>query len=70
VDPVQKTLFGAVFWTFLGVGLLGFGIYSSAITAEWKRWIGVGLALTGLLILFGTFAEILRLFDPCYAWPK
>lgn len=67
---IQKVLFGAVFWTLLGAGLLGLGTFGAIKFAEGTRAIAVVVAIIGVLILVGTFGHVLRLFDPCYAWFK
>jgi hypothetical protein len=63
VREFQIVLLGAVFWTVLGVGMIGAGISAGLKFNGWKRVVASGVGLIGVLLLLVALKKSAAFFD-------
>jgi hypothetical protein len=65
MEPFKKVLFGVVFWSVLGVGMSGVGIYAGLATSGWKRAVAAIVAFVGVVTLLGALRTVLEYCSFC-----
>lgn len=65
MEPFQKVLFGVVFWSVLGVGMSGVGIYAGMASSGWKRGVAAILAIVGAATLLWALKTAFEYYSYC-----